>query len=327
LRKTVVFILCIVLFILSYLTFTSAKNVFQSDWHLPSSVEQDETKMQYRIVLITQDLETPFWDEVAKGALLQAKKDGASLEVWGSYSNNHQDFLRKIEIAIHSQVDGIILQGLDTEEFKEITKTKSSFYGIPIITVANDVPMAESLRKTYVGSDQYKAGQILARRLLSDMGSEGNVILLYDSEQEYYQMERLKGIQDVMKRYENVKLIHTKTSDTREQVTAATQDVLNRIPDAEAFIAVDANATGPMIKEISRRMQVEPLFIYTFDDGPESLMLLMQGKLDGIIKQQPELMGKISVQRLIEWLNGERVPLDMKGYFTDIEIVKEMDVR
>ncbi len=140
-------------------------------------------------------------------------------------------------------------------------------------------------------------------------------------------MERLRGIQEVMKYYPNMKIIHAETSDTREQVIATTQDVLNEVPDAAAFIAVNANVAGPMIQEISKRFQVEPLYIYSFDDGPETLSLLMQGKLDGLIEQDPEMMGKVSVQRLIEWLDGETVPLDRNGYFTDIQTVEAMDFK
>ena len=40
----------------------------------------------------------------------------------------------------------------------------------------------------------------------------------------------------------------------------------------DAFIAVNANIVGAMIQEIGRRSQVEPYHIYTFDDGPESLV-------------------------------------------------------
>jgi ribose transport system substrate-binding protein len=322
-RNTVVILICSVFFMLSFLTFDTAKNVFRSDWHLPSDIKQEKT--EHRLVLITQDLETPFWDKVAKGALNEAKQEGASLEVWGSYSNDQEDFLKKIEIAIHSKVDGIILQGLDTKAFKELTKIKASFYGIPIVTVANDVPVAESLRKTYVGSDQYKAGRMLARNLLSDMGVNGSIIVLYDDEQEYYQVERLKGIQDVMNLYPNVQLIHAETSEAREQVIATTQNILNEVPDVDGFIAINANIVGPMVKEIGKRFQVEPFYIYSFDDGPETLTLLQQGKLDGIIKQDPEMMGKVSVQRLVDWLNGASMPLHIEGYFTDIQILKEND--
>ncbi len=138
--------------------------------------------MKYRLVLITQELDTLFWDKAGIAAKEQARKDGASLEVWGSYGKNQEDFLKKLEIAIQSKVDGIIVQGLDTPEFKDLVKVKAAFYGIPIITVANDVPKAESLRKTYVGSDQYLAGQLIAEQLIDDMGHEGKVILTFFSD-------------------------------------------------------------------------------------------------------------------------------------------------
>ena len=129
-----------------------------------------------RIVLITQELDTPFWNKVGQGAKQQAKLENVELEVWGSYGNNEEDFLKKMEIAIHSKVDGIIVQGLDTDEFKELTKIKAAFYGIPVITVANDVPVEESLRKTYVGSDQFGAGKMVAYELIKEMGTSGEVI-------------------------------------------------------------------------------------------------------------------------------------------------------
>jgi ribose transport system substrate-binding protein len=314
-----------VISILCNLTFVSAKKVFRTDWEMPPTL--GDSQEQHRLVLITQDMETPFWDKVASGALKQSQKDGASLEVWGSYGNNQDDFLKSIEIAIQSKVDGIIIQGLDTDEFKDLTKIKASFYGIPIVTVANDVPMTESLRRTYVGSDQYMAGKMIARQLLLDMGEEGSVVLMYVSHQEYYQKQRMKGIQEVLQYYPNLQIVHAETSDTREQIIASTQDVLNRVPDVDGFIAVNANVAGAMIKEIGKRSQVEPYYIYSFDDGPESLSLLKQGKLDGMIEQSPEMMGQISVQLIMEWLNGETVPLDKNGYLTDINILKATDVQ
>jgi ribose transport system substrate-binding protein len=281
-----------------------------------------QTQAQYRLVLITQELETPFWDKVGSGALKEARQDGSSLEVWGSYGKNQEDFLKKIEIAIDSKVDGIIVQGLDTEEFKSLTKIKAAFYGIPIITVANDVPMAESLRRTYVGSDQFRAGQMIANQLLSDMGHAGTVILLGDSRQEYYQQQRLNGIHDVLKNYPIVRTEYAETPDTREQVIATTQDLMNRFPNVDAFVAVNANNAGAMIQEIGRRSQVEPYDIYSFDDSPETLALLKQGKLDGMIEQSPETMGRISVSLMIKWLSGETVPLNSDGYLTDIRMLK-----
>ena len=320
-KRYMYIILGIVFVSLCYLIFVSANIVFSNDLALPKTNKKADS--QYRLVLITRDMDTTFWNKVGRGASKQAVKEGASLEIWGSYSNNSEQFLKKLELAIHSKVDGIIIQGLDTDEFKELTKVKAAFNGIPIITVANDVPMKESVRRTYVGSNQFRAGGLIARQLLKDMGVKGNVVLLSDSQQEYYQSERLKGINATLEMYPNIKVLYAQTAESRDQVISTMRDQLNQMPDVNAFIAVNANMIGPMVQEIGKRSQVEPYFIYTFDDGPESLPLLEEGKIDGIVEQDPETMGEVSVQQLIKWLNGETVPLDINGYFTNIRILKD----
>ncbi len=301
----------------------SASKVFKTDWELPQSTEQVDTKQ--RLVLITQELETPFWDKVATGAMDEAEKEGVSLEVWGSYGNNQEEFLKQIEIAIYSQMDGIILQGLDTDEFKNLTKIKAASYGIPIITVANDVPMGDSLRKSYVGSNHYEAGKMIGEQLIADMGTVGEVAVMIDKQHQYFQEQRLEGIREVLQRYPTIDIHYIETEDTRKEVIATTKDVLNRNPNINAFIVVNVEILAAMINEIERRSQIEPYFIYSFDDDYESITLLKQGKVDGIIEQAPEEMGKMSVKLILDWLNNKKVPLDLEGYQTDIKIIKAND--
>ncbi len=313
--------LLVVVLLLCHLTFISAKKVFEAEAHLPQGIGMSGED-RHRLVLITQDTQTPFWDKVAKGAKRQAEEEGVNLEVWGTFGKNQEEFLKNIEIAIQSKVDGILIQGTDTPEFKELTKVKASFNGIPVITVANDVPMEDSLRRTYVGSDQYEAGKLVAEELVRKMGDSGRIVLMVDRDQEYYQKERVEGIGDVMKGYPGIKVVEGETGRARDQIITATRDVMNRYPDIDAFISVNASNLGAMIDEISKRSQEESYFIYSFDDGPESMTLLSQGLIDGVVEQEPEKMGQWSVRLMEEWLNGETVPLDEDGYLTGIKILK-----
>jgi len=323
LRKTAMIVLGLISVVLCYFTFVSAGQAFRAGWPLPRAL--DEQQARYRLLLITQALDTPFWDKVGAGALEQAAKDDASLQVWGSYGKNEDDFLKKIEIAIASKVDGIIVQGLDTAEFKELTKIQAGLYGIPVITIANDVPMQESLRRTYVGSNHELAGRMIGEELAADMGPKGTVVLLGGSGQQYYQKQRRDGIRNVLEKYPDIETVYAETSDTREEIIAATRDAMNRHPGADAFIALNANVAEVMIQEIGKRSQIEPYHIYSFDDNPESLSLLKEGKLDGMIEQSPEAMGRMSVDLMVQWLNGEKVPLDTNGYYTDIRMLKAKD--
>ncbi|TVY01297.1 substrate-binding domain-containing protein [Cohnella terricola] len=288
----------------------------------PASTDETESSSGYRLVLITKELDTPFWDKVGEGAMAAAARNHASIEVWGSYGLNEQDFLKEMEIAIASKVDGIIVQGLDTAEFKQLAMYKATENGIPVITVANDVPMNESLRKTYVGSNHFEAGQMIARQLLSDMGFNGKVVLLTEDRQEDFQRARLKGILEVLNNYP---MIHTDIVDSgnsREQVVKATNNVLNRIPDVRAFVTTTANNASAIIQEIEKRRKVDNYLIYSFDDSPETQKLVKQGKIDAIVSQSPQEMGEMSVDLMISWLKGELLPLSSDGYYTDIRVLK-----
>ncbi|MGD6969266.1 sugar ABC transporter substrate-binding protein [Rossellomorea vietnamensis] len=310
--------------VLLYFTIDSALDVYKASWKIPNKTIQES--LNKRLVLITQELDTPFWDQVSFGAVNQSVKEEVTLEIWGSYGNDQENFLKQIELAIYSKVDGIIVQGLDTEGFKELTKVKAASFGIPIITVANDVPASESLRKTYVGSDQHLAGELIARQLVNDMGTSGEVILMLDSKQEYYQEERLKGIQNSLGRYPHIKVISAETEDSREHGGALTKDLLNHYPNVDAFVAVNSNFAGDIIQEIEKRSKVEPFYIYSFDDSSASLSSLQQGKLDGVVEQSPKEMGERSVKLMAQWLKNETLPLDLEGYLTDIRMIKATDI-
>jgi len=313
----------IILGVLGYLTYISAEGILNAGWHEPLPLARDS--QQFRLVLINQDSDTPFWDNVAKGAVKRAEEEGIMLEVLSNYGKNDDVFLSNLDLAIHSRVDGIIVQGLDQEAFKELTKVRAAFHSIPVITIAEDVPVEESLRRTYVGSDHFEAGRLIAEQLISDMGTAGKVAVLYDTNPHYYQKLRKEGVESVLRHYPDINLLSVETEPTKDKVMMATQNLLNNHPDALGFIAINADVTSGMVQEISRRKQVGPLFVYSFDDSTDIESLFNEAKLDAVVSQDPEKMGDWGVELLIEWLEGETVPLDFGGYFTPVTIIESKD--
>lgn len=319
-RKLLIWLLMAGGVVMLYFTLVTAYRVFSSDLPLPT--RKEERSDRYRIVLISQDLDTPFWSEVEKGALEVVDRYGVSLDVRGSFGRNERDFLNNLEIAIASKVDGIIVQGLDTEAFIQLTKLRATRYGIPIITIANDVPASESLRRTYVGSDHREGGRMIAEQLLSDMGSAGKVYLIASDHEEHFQKARLEGIMDVFERHAQIQTEIVASGEAREQIAQTVNEAMNREPATRAYIAVADPFASVIVQEIGKRYRVEDFFIYSFDSSPETLTLLNQRKIDGLIAQSPADMGRESVRLMVEWLEGKHLPLDTTGYFTDIRVVK-----
>jgi ribose transport system substrate-binding protein len=324
-RKFVVILLIAIFIILCTMTIQSVNLVIRTNVQLPPTVTENQEPL--RIVLITNELETPFWDQISKGAKDEALQREIHLEVWGSFAKNQVDFLKKIEIAIASKVDGLIVQGNNTEAFRNLIKLKAAFYGIPVILIANDVPIQESLRSAYVGSNHFKAGQLLAKQLLAEMGNVGRVLVFGEKEGEYSQSQRVLGIRSILQNQKQIELNYVESEVNSEAIATTIKTVLNESPNWNALIGVQANMLTQMLQEVGRRTRLSPYFIYSFDDAPESAALMKNGFVDGLIKQDPEAMGRKSVQVMQRIIAKESLLLEQQYEYTPIQMVKAANVK
>lgn len=317
-RKKVTVVLSLLIAFFAVFTAISVWRVIQAAPNFPEPVTG--TIDQPRIVLITENQTTDFWKQVERGALEEAERQGVLVEAWAGFGTEDQDFNGNLETAIYSKVDGILVQGQDTEAFKELTKIKAAFYGVPIITIGEDVPAEDSLRKTYVGSNQKEAGRLLAERVAEKLDYEGEVIIVGDEEPSYMQRQRLEGVEESLQEFSQITPIYQGMGDTREEIMQATMERMNQSPAATAWILLDSDVAYFVTQEISRRTQVAPYLIYSFDEAPEAQTLLQAKVIDGVIRQRPREMGETGLRLLVEWIRGETVPLDSEGYETPIFI-------
>lgn len=313
-KKTVTRVLSVSIVFFAIFTVISVWRVIQATPDFPDPVSNSVD--QLRIVLITENQSTDFWKQVEEGAIQAGEQQGVLVEAWAGFGTEDQDFNRNLETAIYSKVDGILVQGQDTEAFKELTKIKAAFYGVPIITVGEDVPAEESLRKTYVGSNQIEAASVLAETMAKKMDYQGEIVVVGDERPTYMQKQRLQGVEQTLEVYPEITLTYQGMGDTKENIMNATMERLNQSPDATSWLVLDSKATYFVTQEIKRRTQVDPYLIYSFDEAPEVRTLLQAGVIDGIIRQRPQEMGEQGLNLLVEWIRGETVPLNSEGYPT-----------
>lgn len=322
-RRTIVFLLSAACVVISVLIIDAVSRVFSMNSASPAEALDSFDK--YRLVLISQEMDSPFWIELEEGANAAAVRHDISLEAWKTFGLSEPYFLKNFEIAIASKVDGIIVQGLDTDAFNNLT-ARATTSGIPVITVASDVPAGENLRKTYVGTNHYEAGRLVAEQMLADMGGQGTAVMLVGDRQQHYQRERLRGIMDVIGDHPVFTAEIAVTGNTNDEVTRVTRQVLNDKPDARGFVSVAYNNAGVIAREISRRYRHEEFFIYSFDETPDTMNLLQSGVIDALIAQDPRSMGELSVELMVRWLEGQDLPLRLEGYYTDIHMLRAEDL-
>ncbi len=324
-QKVLVFLLLVGCMVSLIFTGYYFVKVFNSEVVNPSS--EDTEEIPYRLVVISQEMDTPFWNQVERGALSAGEELNVGVEFWGTYRSNLEDFMQHIEIAIASKVDGIIVQGLNTEEFNTVIKLKTAKYGIPVITIANDVSMNDSLRKTYVGSNHLLGGEMIASQLVQDMRGSGKVVVMVSDREEEYQRLRLEGIIDTFEKNPNIEYQIVTSGHTSEQITEATKQLLNEQPDTEAFIGVTLDSATLIVQEVGKRSRLDNFYVYSFDDNPETLAYMRKGYIRATMMQSPEAMGTESIRLMVKWLKGEILPLNNVGYYTDVRVLRAGDVR
>ena len=114
-------------------------------------------------VLITDSPNTDFWQSVYQGAVAEAEKHNAYVELLGENLEQSYSKADLLNIAINSNVDGIIIEGDDDNDtVKLLLKAKEE--GIPVVTVSDD--NMESKRISYIGVSCYNLGKEYGEQLV-----------------------------------------------------------------------------------------------------------------------------------------------------------------
>ncbi len=120
---------------------------------LVNSLEYEEYDRHY--VLITDNRKNIFWQSVYEGAFAKGLESGVYVEMFGENLSEEYSKEDLMKIAIHSKVDGIIVEADESAVMKEQLRWAHEA-GIPVVTALYD--HQEGLRQSYVGVSSYNLG-------------------------------------------------------------------------------------------------------------------------------------------------------------------------
>ncbi|WEG14750.1 sugar-binding protein [Pullulanibacillus sp. KACC 23026] len=259
----------------------------------------------YHLVLIPEEVRNPYWQMVKKGADEAGKENNAVVEYTGPIQTSISEHIRFIDEAISSKVDGIITQGLNPDQMTSVIN-KAVEQGIPVITIDTDAP--KSKRSAYVGTDNYEAGEKAGEALAEATKGRANVAIIIGSKVSANQQERVSGFKNALKNYPHIKIVAIESSNiSRIQAAEKTFDIYQDHPDVNAFFGTSALDGLGIASVTSSDPQTKP-FIIGFDDLPDTLKDIKEGKIDETVAQEPYLMGYQSVELMIKLLQGKPIP-------------------
>jgi ribose transport system substrate-binding protein len=181
-----------------------------------------------------------------------------------------------------------------------------------VITIDSDSP--ESKRLYFIGTNNYEAGKLGGRRLVSRLNGKGNVVFFTNPGQPNLD-ERLKGYQDILADYKGIKTVEvydikadpgTALDQARVYLARTGADKI------DAFVCLESRS-GVNVAEALKRRNAADRVLIAMDIDTDTLQLVGDGTIDSTIAQKPYTMAVLGLKGLDE---VHHYPVKMTGdYF------------
>ena len=156
------YLLLIVTLILMLATLVAGSLFFR--FYRSGMVSQAESNVYDKYyVMITDNYKSDFWQSVSKGAFEKAQESNIYVDLFGEQFSKDYSVEELMEIAIASEVDGIIVYANETLEMSHVIN-KAVDAGIPVVTLYGDCTRSDRL--SFIGVGSYSIGKMYGGQII-----------------------------------------------------------------------------------------------------------------------------------------------------------------
>lgn len=270
-----------------------------------------------RVALVLKTLNSPFFIEMQRGAQEAASRLDVDLVVQAA--EREVDVERQMQIVenlIQSRTGALALTPAGSREVVPAI-SKANAANIPVIIVdtrLDSAAVADAGVKTasFVGSDNYRGGQIIGEYLVKASGGRATVAILEGIPGHETGDSRIRGFRDAIKDSPGVTIVASQTANwEREQGFTVFQNMLQAQPAIDTVFACNDMMALGAIEAIAAAGRTGKIRVLGFDAVDDARRALMAGTMEATVAQFPDEMGRIAVETAVKVLRGEAVPSDI----------------
>lgn len=256
-----------------------------------------------------------YWSTIKMGAEVAAKEFNVQLNFLApDNENDYKEQIKLMEESIDRRPDAIVLAASDYEALGQVTD-RTSYYGIPVISMDSEV--ASTKVKTFVGTNNYEAGQKAAERLVELIGERGEIGIVNFVKGARNADQREEGFLDYVARFPGIRVVDTRYCGSDETLAyRLTRDMLQTHPGLDGLVSLSAESSigaGRAVQELGYGGEITMI---AFDNPPEMLELLQEETVQAMVVQNPFNNGYLAVMAAAKAAHGERlddkIPTDTK---------------
>lgn len=266
-----------------------------------------------RIAVIPKGTTHAFWQSIHAGAIKaerEVNEAGGNLRItWQGplLENDRTQQIDLVETFTTRRVDGIVLAPLDSRALVAPVNAAHRA-GIPVAIIDSGIETENII--SFIASDNFRGGQLAARRLGELLGGEGNILMLRYQVGSASTEEREAGFMETLiEEFPDIVVVSDNqyAGPNRETALTAATNLLNRHGrDLDGVFTSNESATAGMLLALRRYTEAgRPIRFVGFDAADELLTGLRDDELHGLIVQNPFNMGYLGVMSMVRHLRGE----------------------
>ena len=286
------------------------------------------TGARHRVAIVAKSTRTEFWLSVFAGAQAAAAEYNVELDISGPETEEDYETQNcMVAEAVDAGAEALVFSAIDYENNAAAIDAAAAA-GVRIVAIDSNVDSAAV--QTYIGTDNYAAGQMAAQAALDAVDGELTVgIVNYDISSANGQ-ERERGARDLFEesgRAQVAARINTLAEAGRAQ--ADTEELLRAHPDINVLLAFNEPTSVGAAAAVAAQELSDAVFLVGFDSNLATVEGLQNGSVDALIVQNPYAMGYLGVEsayRLLSGQGGSLAPtVDTATSIVDLENLFTMD--
>ena len=261
------------------------------------------TPTQRSVALVAKSTQTEFWLSVFAGAEAAATEYNLDLSIIGPETEEDYEAQNQmVADAVEAGAAALVFSAIDYENNAAAIDAAAQA-GLKIVAIDSNVD--SSAVSTYIGTDNYAAGQMAAQAALDRISGPLKVgIINYDISSANGQ-ERERGAVDTFtqsNRAEIVSVINTLAEAGHAQTDTAA--LLKQYPQINVLLAFNEPTSVGAANAVEALGLSTEVFLVGFDSNVATVDGLQEGSVDALIVQNPYAMGYLGVESAYNLLSG-----------------------
>lgn len=253
------------------------------------------TTAQHTVTLVAKSTQTEFWLSVFAGAEAAATEYNLDLNIIGpDTEEDYETQNQMVADAVASGTDALVFSAIHYDKNAAAIDAAAQA-GVKIVAIDSNV--SSKAVSTYIGTNNYAAGEMAAQAALDRLDGALKVgIINYDVSSANGQ-ERERGAVDTFTssgRAEVVSVINTLAEAHYAQ--SDTANLLAHHPEINVLLAFNEPTSVGAAMAVNQQHCADSVFLVGFDSNVDTVDGLQDGSVDALIVQNPYAMGYLGVE-------------------------------